>query len=144
VENGYQISIRSDADIVTARRIARELAVTIGFSGSDPTIIATAVSEVARNIVQYAREGEIILRVAVENGRRGIEVTARDDGPGITDTEKAMQDGYSTGYGLGLGLPGTKRLVDRFEIHSTPGNGTTITMIKWAASDGNGRKVSLS
>ena len=102
-----------------------------GFSSTDLTLLATAISEVARNITTYAGEGEVALRVLDEDGRQGIEVLASDEGPGIADVELAMQDGYTTGNGLGLGLPGTRRLVDDFELQTTPGAGTTVRLVKW-------------
>ncbi|HWX60764.1 anti-sigma regulatory factor [Bradyrhizobium sp.] len=125
------VLIAHDGDIVEARRKGRELAQTIGFVGSDLTIIATAISEIARNIVVYADRGEISLSVADNGGRRGIVVVARDEGPGISDIERAMRDGYSTGKSLGLGLPGARRLMDDFEIVSAVGEGTIVTMRKW-------------
>jgi serine/threonine-protein kinase RsbT len=125
------VLIAHDGDIVEARRKGRELAQTIGFAGSDLTIIATAISEIARNIVVYADRGEISLSVADNGGRRGIVVVARDEGPGISDIERAMRDGYSTGKSLGLGLPGARRLMDDFEIVSAVGEGTIVTMRKW-------------
>jgi serine/threonine-protein kinase RsbT len=125
------VVIAHDGDIVEARRKGRELAQTIGFVGSDLTIIATAISEIARNIVVYADRGEISLSVADTGGRRGIVVVARDEGPGISNIERAMRDGYSTGKSLGLGLPGARRLMDDFEIVSAVGEGTIITMRKW-------------
>jgi serine/threonine-protein kinase RsbT len=125
------VVIAHDGDIVEARRKGRELAQTIGFAGSDLTIIATAISEIARNIVVYADRGEISLSVADNGGRRGIVVVARDEGPGISDNERAMRDGYSTGKSLGLGLPGARRLMDDFEIVSAVGEGTTVIMRKW-------------
>ncbi len=126
-----RVLIESDADIVTVREKGRELARAAGFSGSDLTVTATAISEIARNIVEYAKRGEIRLRLVVEGGRRGIVVVAHDEGPGIPDVRLAMQDGYSTGRGLGLGLPGARRLMDEFEIVSRVGEGTTVTMKKW-------------
>lgn len=126
-----RVPIRSDADIVVARQEGRALAAKVGFLGSDLTVIATAISEVARNIVQYAREGEIVLLALNEAGKRGLLVVAQDQGPGIPDIEKAMQDGFSTGGSLGLGLPGARRLMDEFELNSKLGKGTTITMKKW-------------
>ena len=112
------------------------MAANLGFDGSDLTIIATAISEVARNIVQYAREGEVFLEPVHENGHRGIHIVARDRGPGIYDVDQAMQDGYSTSRGLGLGLPGAKRLMDEFTIESAAGAGTTVSRWKWVVSDG--------
>jgi serine/threonine-protein kinase RsbT len=126
-----RVAIDHDYDIVAARRKARELATQVGFSGSDLTIIATAISEVARNIVVYASRGEIVLSAVQQGARRGVLVVARDQGPGIPDIPRAMRDGFSTGKSLGLGLPGAKRLMDEFEIASEVGKGTTITMRKW-------------
>lgn len=126
-----RVPIDRDGDIVAARQKARELATHVGFSGSDLTIIATAISEVARNIVVYADHGEIVLSAVQRGGQRGVLVIARDAGPGIPDIEQAMCDGFSTGKSLGLGLPGARRLMDEFEIVSEVGKGTTITMRKW-------------
>jgi serine/threonine-protein kinase RsbT len=128
-----QVRIASEADIVTARQLGRRIAAESGFSSTDQTLIATAISEVARNIIEYARRGEIILSRLEERGRRAVKIIARDNGPGIADIELAMQDGYSTGNSLGLGLPGAKRLMDDFDLVSSPGAGTTITMRKWTA-----------
>lgn len=127
------VAITRDGDIVEARQKGRELAQQIGFSGSDLTLIATAISEIARNIVVYAGRGDIDLSITERNGKRGILVVARDEGPGIPDIERAMRDGYSTGNSLGLGLPGSRRLMDDFEIDSAVGRGTTVIMRKWKA-----------
>jgi len=126
-----QIPIASDADVMLARQKGRELAAFLGLAAGDLTLVATAISEVARNIVQYARPGEIELRTITEGGRRGLMIVARDSGPGIADVTLAMQDGYSTSRGMGLGLPGSRRLMDAFEIQSEVGKGTVVTMIKW-------------
>jgi serine/threonine-protein kinase RsbT len=126
-----RVAIGQDGDVVTARQKGRELAVQVGFAGSDLTIIATAISEIARNIVLYAKHGEIVLSSVMQGGRRGILVIARDQGPGIPDIAQAMRDGFSTGKSLGLGLPGARRLMDEFEIVSEMGKGTTVTMMKW-------------
>ncbi len=126
-----RVPIDRDVDIVTARQLGRELAAEAGFTGSDLTLIATAISEVARNIVVYAERGEIRLGRTDRNGREGIEVVAADEGPGIPDIQQAMQDGFSTGRSLGLGLPGARRLMDEFEIVSEVGKGTVVTMRKW-------------
>ena len=126
-----RVAIRTDADVVTARQEARTMGAALGFSSTDLTLLATAISEVARNITTYAGEGEVLLRVLHDGGRAGIEVVASDQGPGITDVELAMQDGYTTGNGLGLGLPGTRRLVDEFELETEPGVGTRIRLVKW-------------
>jgi len=125
------VQIRADADVLLARQKARELAKSLRFSGSELTLIATAISEVARNIVTYAKHGEIVLRLVNQGRRRGIRVIAQDQGPGIADIPRAMEDGYSTSSSLGLGLPGSKRLMDDFDIVSALGKGTTVTMTKW-------------
>lgn len=130
-DEGLLITIRHEADLLAARQRGRALAATLRFSSSELTLIATAISEVARNILSYAGTGEILLRLAHRGSRQGIVVVARDRGPGIADLALAMQDGYSTAGSLGLGLPGAKRLMDEFEIVSKVGSGTTITMSKW-------------
>lgn len=125
------IHIEREADIVHARQKGRELANRLGFSSTDQALLATAISEIARNIVTYAGRGTVTLRT-VENGpRRGVSVTAKDEGPGIPDIELALRDGYSTGKSLGLGLPGARRIMDVFELSSAVGVGTTVTMAKW-------------
>jgi serine/threonine-protein kinase RsbT len=131
VADEVRVAILTDADVVTARQEARTMGADLGFSSTDLTLLATAISEVARNITTYAGEGEVTLRVVDQDGRRGIEVLASDEGPGISDVELAMQDGYTTGNGLGLGLPGTRRLVDDFDLRTTPGAGTTVRLVKW-------------
>jgi serine/threonine-protein kinase RsbT len=129
------VAIREDADLIVARAQGRELASRQGFSRTDATLIATAISEVARNIVVHAGHGEIVLR-AVDDGRRvGLQVVARDQGPGIRDVEGLARRGFTAGHGLGLGLPGARRLVDDFEIVSASGSGTTVTMTKWRVPD---------
>ena len=131
IADEVRVSIDCDADIVAARQKGRELASHCGFPSTDLAVVATAISELARNIVRYAVRGEVTLRLVDNNGKRGIEVVATDDGPGIPDIELAMQDGYSTSGGLGLGLPGTRRLMDEFEITSDFGKGTTVTVRRW-------------
>jgi serine/threonine-protein kinase RsbT len=126
-----RIPINRDADIVSARQAARELAGRAGLEGTDLTVLATAVSEVARNIVRFTEGGEIVVEIVEQDGRRGVQVVARDSGPGIPDVEQAMADGYSTYAGLGLGLPGARRLMDDFAVVSEEGRGTTVTMTKW-------------
>lgn len=127
----YRLLIRNDADIVLARQRVRAVASALGFSSTDQTLIATAVSELTRNILSYAKEGEVIVRTVAGLGRSGIEIVAEDQGPGIADLEAAMRDGYSTGGGLGLGLPGTKRLVDELVVDTRVNEGTRITVRKW-------------
>lgn len=125
------MAINSDQDIVTARQKGRALAVELGFSSGDATLIATAISELARNIVSYARRGEITLKVVRTTSQQGISIIASDSGPGIRDIGQAMRDGFSTSGSLGLGLPGVRRLMDEFEIASEPGKGTIVTVKKW-------------
>jgi serine/threonine-protein kinase RsbT len=125
------VPIEHDGDIVTARQKGRELAAASGLSMTDQTLIATAISEVARNIVVYAGRGEVVLAPVEDHGRRGVMVVARDQGPGIANPELAMRDGYSTGNSLGMGLPGARRLMDEFELSTAVGRGTTIIMKKW-------------
>ena len=126
-----RVAIESDADVVVARQRARELAAGLGLSGTDLTLLATAISEIARNITTYAERGEVAVSVVATGRRRGVRVVASDEGPGIADLELALRDGYTSGVGLGMGLPGTRRLVDEFDIVSAPGEGTTVTFVKW-------------
>jgi serine/threonine-protein kinase RsbT len=125
------VPIHADTDIVTARQKGREMASQLGFSAADLALIATAISELARNIVLYAKEGEIVLGLSENGDRRGITVVARDEGPGIPDVERALQEGYSTSRSLGLGLPGVRRLMDDFHITSEVGSGTTVVVTRW-------------
>jgi serine/threonine-protein kinase RsbT len=125
------VPVASDVDVVHARQRGRELAAVAGFGSGDQTVIAAAISEIARNILMYAKRGEIALSVTTNGDRQGVVVVARDQGPGIKDVTRAVQDGFSTSGGLGLGLPGARRLMDDFEIASVPGQGTTVTMKKW-------------
>jgi serine/threonine-protein kinase RsbT len=129
-EDQICIPIRTDADIVIARQAVREVAAGVGFSATELTVIATAVSEVARNIVRFATRGEIVVEILDDRGG-GVCVVARDTGPGIPDIDAALADGYSTYNGLGLGLPGARRLMDEFALVSEVGRGTTVTMTKW-------------
>jgi serine/threonine-protein kinase RsbT len=127
-----RVPVREESDVVVARRAASDLARAAGFSASRAAALATAVTEVAWNIVVHAGEGEIVLEAVEDGGRHGIVVVARDEHPGIVDVEQAMQDGYTTAHGLGLGLPGARRLMDEFAVVSALGEGTTVTMKKWA------------
>ena len=126
-----RVVVARDADIVLARQAGRTLADGLGFSLTDLTAIATAISEVARNITSYAGQGEIIIGVDRTARRSALVVEALDHGPGIADVAAALEDGYSTGNGLGLGLPGARRLMDELEIDSEPGRGTRVTLRKW-------------
>lgn len=125
------VPIVSDSDIVTARQKGREMAVRLGFAAADLALIATAISELARNIVLYAQKGEIIISTVEDSNSYGIGVVARDSGPGIPDVERALQEGFSTSRSLGLGLPGVKRLMDQFDIASEVSRGTSVTVKKW-------------
>ena len=127
----FVVDVNKPDDIVTARQAGHELARQLGFSLTDVTMIATAISEIARNITSYAGRGELRVGVQYRDGRQALVVRAEDDGPGITDIERALEDGYSTGRGLGLGLPGARRLMDRLVVESAPGKGTIVEMWKW-------------
>jgi serine/threonine-protein kinase RsbT len=131
VVSELHIPIITEVDIVTARQRGRALAVELGFPSSEQALIATAISELARNIIQYAHRGEVEITVEHDGGRTGIGVVASDQGPGIPDLESALRDGFSTGKGLGLGLPGTKRIMDDFELVSDVGKGTRVAVKKW-------------
>ena len=126
------MQVANDADIVTARQRGRDLASRIGFSAGNATLIATAISELARNMLLYAGTGEIGIARLDQDGRLGLVVVARDHGPGIADVRQALQEGYSTMRRLGLGLPGVKRLMDEFSIDTGPRSGTTVVVKKWA------------
>jgi serine/threonine-protein kinase RsbT len=127
-----RVHIDSDRAIVEARRQARRLAAAAGFKPTDLTIIATVISELARNMLLFAKSGEIAVGLIHQGARKGVVVTATDGGPGIPDVARALEDGYSTAGRLGLGLPGAKRLVDDFEITSAPDAGTTVVARKWS------------
>jgi serine/threonine-protein kinase RsbT len=129
------LPVASDADVVPARAQGRALATELGFSKTDATLIATAISEIARNIVVHVGRGEITIERIDDGTRCGLVVVARDSGPGIRDVEAALTTGYATRDGLGLGLPGARRLMDEFEVDSEPGAGTTVTMKKWRVRD---------
>jgi serine/threonine-protein kinase RsbT len=126
-----RVEVTSDADIVPARARGRALAAELGFSRADATLLATAISEIARNIVVHAGRGEIELKPAYEPDRRGVVVVARDDGPGIRDIDAALREGFGTKGGLGLGLPGAQRIMDEFVIQTAANRGTTVTMQMW-------------
>jgi serine/threonine-protein kinase RsbT len=125
------VDINNPDDIVAARKAGHQLALDLGFSLTDVTMIATAISEIARNITSYAGRGAVRVAVADREGRKALVVRAEDQGPGIADIERAMEDGYSTGRGLGLGLSGSRRLMDRLFVESTLGHGTVVEMWKW-------------
>jgi serine/threonine-protein kinase RsbT len=131
VADDIVVDIINSDDIVAARKAGHQLALDLGFSLTDVTMIATAISEIARNITSYAGRGTVRVSVADRDGRKAVVVRAEDQGPGIADIERAMEDGYSTGRGLGMGLPGARRLMDRLFVDSALGRGTVIEMWKW-------------
>jgi serine/threonine-protein kinase RsbT len=131
MEKSKEIFINESEDIILARQYAREMAIRLGFGLADQARITAAVSELSRNIYLYARTGRVLIKALSEDNKEGIEIITEDEGPGIPDIELAMQDGYSTAKGLGRGLPGTKRLMDEFEIKSEVLKGTTVTVRKW-------------
>ena len=135
MEDEIRVSINTDADLVVARAEGRALAQRLGFRRPDPTLIATAISELARNVVMHVGHGEIVMRPLVEGRRYGLLVVVSDEGQGIADVDAAVRDGHASRGGLGLGLPGARRLMDEFEIESQPGEGTTVTMRKWRLRD---------
>ncbi len=135
VNGEVQIAIGSDEDLVPARAQGRALADSLGFSRTDATLIATAISEIARNILVHAGAGEVRLKPAREDRRSGVVVEASDEGPGIRDLEAALREGYGTKGGLGLGLPGARRIMDDFEIETAAGSGTIVRMTKWRPRD---------
>ncbi|PYP08516.1 MAG: ATP-binding protein [Gemmatimonadetes bacterium] len=126
-----RLSIGADVDVVEARQQGRALAAVAGFTSGEQTVIAAAISEIARNILMYAKKGEITLSLIQNGDRQGVSIIATDQGPGIADIDRAMQYGYSTSHGVGAGLPGAKRLMDEFTVDSVVGRGTTVTMKKW-------------
>jgi serine/threonine-protein kinase RsbT len=126
-----EFRITSENDIVMARKVVREASTALGFGLTDVTRIVTAASELTRNIYHYAKSGVMHWRTLNQGVRVGLELSFEDNGPGIADIEKAMEPGYSTGEGLGMGLPGSKRLMDEMTIESTVGKGTTVIVRKW-------------
>lgn len=131
METEIRVAIASVADIVAARQRARDLAFAMGFSPAESTVLAAVISELARNIVLYAKSGEMSLRVVNNGARRGVEIVAADNGPGIADVQRALMGGYSTSGGLGLGLCGVRRIMDELDIDSRIGGGTIVTARKW-------------
>ncbi|HEY7496726.1 MAG TPA: anti-sigma regulatory factor [Candidatus Tectomicrobia bacterium] len=130
-EHAGEISLHSESDIVTARKTVRTVAGQLGFGITDVTRIVTAASELARNAFLYAGAGVMRWQVLTPGSGQGLELTFEDKGPGIADIEQALREGYTTSGGLGLGLPGAKRLMDETEIHSEVGKGTTVVVRKW-------------
>ena len=131
-----KIEIVTEWDIVTARQLGRTEAKVVGFGTVDQARIATAISELARNIYLFAKAGEIIIECIQRGEKNGIVITAIDKGPGIDDVRQVMEDGFSTSGGLGSGLPGVKRIMDDMEIHSIPNKGTTVRIEKWLKTGG--------
>jgi serine/threonine-protein kinase RsbT len=140
-----RMEVVTDLDIVSARAHGRALATELGFSRTDATLVATAISEITRNIVVHAGRGELEIKRAYEQHRRGLVVIARDQGPGIRDVDAAVREGFGTKGGLGLGLPGVRRIMDEFAIQTEPGRGTTVTIRMWRGLqelDGHGERSS--
>ncbi|MCA1066348.1 anti-sigma regulatory factor [Rossellomorea sp. AcN35-11] len=125
------VKITNEWDIVAARQLGRNVAKELGFGTVDQARITTAISELARNIYLYAGHGQICIEKLLDGGKKGVRIIALDEGPGIADIRKVMEDGYSTSGGLGAGLPGVKRLMDEFNVESVPGEGTDIRATKW-------------
>jgi serine/threonine-protein kinase RsbT len=126
-----QVKLSSEGDVVTVRKVVRAAAIELGFGVTDITRIVTAASELARNVYRFAGVGVMTLESKLNSGRKGIILTFTDNGPGIEDIETAMNVGYTTGGGLGLGLPGAKRLMDEMVLESKPGHGTKVRVVKW-------------
>src|ERR1700739_1658054 len=131
MESSCKVAIKSERDIVVARQRGRTMATDLGFSVGNATLIATAISELARNIISYAGSGEISMEVVRNSDRTGILIVASDRGPGIPDLALALRDGFSTSGSLGIGCPGARRLMDEFAIDSEPGRGTIVRVTKW-------------
>ena len=125
------VALVREQDVVLARQAIRSAARQLGFTIVDQTKLVTAASELARNAVVHGGGGTLVWETVAENGRQGLRLTFNDSGPGIEDTKLAMKDGWTTGTGLGMGLPGAKRLVNEFELVSQPGVGTTVTITRW-------------
>src|SRR5216110_2374368 len=126
-----EMQITCQADVLIARQKGREFAMKLGFSGSDVTVIAAAICEIARNMVDYAQRGEMTFSHIENATQRGMLILGKDEGPGIADVDQALRYGCSTRKGLGVGLPGAKWLMDEFQLESEPGCGTTVRMVKW-------------
>lgn len=129
--NEVHLKISCPADVVAARQEARALALEAGFSICDSTLITAAISEISRNVLEYAHHGEVTISLLKNGSKNGVKIVVNDNGPGIGDIAQVMKDGYSSRHGMGIGLPGTKRLMDEFEIRSKIGAGTTVIMKKW-------------
>lgn len=126
-----KMALFREEDVILARQLVRSMAADMTFTLADQTRLATAVSELTRNALQYANAGEIIIEVTRGDRKKGLKIVVTDKGPGIDDIEKAMTMGFTTSKGLGAGLPGTRQLVDEFDIRSSPGNNTTVTIVMW-------------
>ena len=126
-----RFELKSDLDVVVARRGVRDWAADLGLTMLDLTKVVTAASELARNAVVHGGGGVMCLQVVRQNDRNGLRVTFKDNGPGIAEIDRAMQDGFTTGTGMGIGLPGAKRLVNEFDLSSTPSEGTCVTIVRW-------------
>ena len=130
-EQVEELSLKSGEDVVRLRKSVRERAIAVGFNLVEQTKIITAASELGRNTIQYGGGGRARIATVVNGSRRGVRLEFLDEGPGIADIAQALQDGFTTGGGLGLGLSGAKRLTDEFEIESAPGKGTRVAIVRW-------------
>jgi serine/threonine-protein kinase RsbT len=135
VSEEIHVPIESDADTVIARQAGRDVALRLGFTRTDATFVATAISEIARNITVHAGTGHVTIRELSEEGRTGLAVIAHDEGPGIADVEAVRRQDFQSNAGLGMGIWGAMRLMDEVEIESSLGKGTTVTMKKWCGFD---------
>ena len=131
IERSDEVPLKSGEDVVRLRQTVRERAVAVGFTLVDQTKVVTAASEIGRNTIQYGGGGAARVEMVVNGTRRGLRLEFSDQGPGIADVPQAMKEGYTSGGGLGLGLPGAKRLSDEFTIDSAPGKGTRVVLVRW-------------
>ncbi|MBI4291702.1 MAG: ATP-binding protein [Betaproteobacteria bacterium] len=139
MKNKINVAVSTFTDVVTARQQGRELARKVGFSSIEATLIATAISELARNIVLYAKYGTMSMEATRDGNRLGVAITFRDEGPGIQDVQRALIGGYTTSGGMGLGLSGVRRIMDGMDVESQLGKGTTVTIKKWLYTNDGGR-----
>ena len=128
-----RFQLKTDVDVVVARRGVRDWAAELGLTMLDLTKVVTAASELARNAIVHGGGGQMCLQVVRQAERRGLRVTFKDNGPGIPEIDLAMKDGYTTGEGMGIGLPGARRLVNEFDLSSNPAEGTVVTIVRWKA-----------
>jgi serine/threonine-protein kinase RsbT len=131
IRKSETLDVRTSAEVVGVRHLVRKHAVDLGFTLVEQTKIVTAASELARNMIDYGKGGRLLVEDVEDNNRKGLRLTFEDKGPGIADVQQALRDGFTTGNGMGLGLGGARRLANQFEIHSRPGEGTRVTIVRW-------------